>query len=378
MNDAVKTSSRKIFIIIIAVLVLLIAGTAVLIKSSKSGKKASDPSVSEKALPVETIVVKTRTAKNIVLVPGYIEAFEHVRLSSEIAGKISEIRAEKGAKIKAGDVLMKIDDRNALNAVKQAELQNSDALKDYERLEKLKETGAISDSDYDKIQKMKDMSDIALSQAKVLLSQCVVESPIDGVVNDRFYEAGEYVNSGKELFDIVNISKVKAVFNIPEREVMNLDLDSEWEFEIESIPGRVFSGKASFIASAAGKDNNSFKAELVATNPDMILKPGMIARISILKKNEKQMLEVPLSAIIPLKGDHVVYVVEKGKAGRRVVKMAEINGNEAIITSGLSDGDQVIVEGARALTDGVAVKILKTNNPVDSGVDKPTVAEENK
>jgi RND family efflux transporter MFP subunit len=303
-----------------------------------------------------------------ITVPGRVEPLLRAKLAAEAGGRIVEIVAGKGDRVEANQALLKIDSRLADAFLRQAEIQAADAEREMARWTELKPAGAVSASDFDRIKKAKELAAVALDEARVRVNQCEVRSPIAGVINDRTCEVGEYVNAGTVVFDVVNMDTVKVAFSIPEREIRYVEPNAALAFEIEAIAGRTFTGRVSFVAAAATRESNTFPAELQTANPGHLLRPGMVARVSLARRESKQALVVPLSAIVPQKGDYVVYVVEQGRAARRLIKISAILGSEAAVTDGLREGDQVVVEGGRALVDGGAVRVAdETASPANNG-----------
>jgi RND family efflux transporter MFP subunit len=364
MNDDMNKQGRiaaGLRTVLVIVIVLIVAAfIGIKVKTFLEGR-AKLNATPEKPLAVQVTPIHLRETADLMVVPGRVEAFARAKVSTETAGRIVEIPANKGDRVEAGQTLLKMDGRTAEDTMRQTEIQDRQAEKDIARLVELKKTGAVSDSDFEAAKKSRDLAAVAFEDAKVRFSQCEIRSPIAGVVNDRYVELGEYANSGVAIFEIVNNDRVKVAFNVPERDIASLSVDREVTFAVEVFPDHVFTGKVSFVAAAANKDSNSFAGELQAENPDHMLRAGMIARVSLASKVGRQAMVVPLAAVVPQKGDYVVYAVEDGRAARRLVKIDEIKGSEAVISEGISDGDNIVVEGARALVDGMPVRVVSTD-----------------
>lgn len=351
--------------ILIAVGGLIVAAIGIMF--AMGGKKPEEAKIIEKAVPVRTMTVAPVELADEIVLPGRLEPAAQARVSAEAPGRIVELSAGKGDKVSVDQVLLRVESRNAEAMVKQFEIQYREGTNELRRLTELKARGAVSDSDYENVKKMSELAAVSLEDARVRLTQCQVRSPLAGVVNDRFVELGEYANPGMPSFHIVDVSSVKVYVDVPERDIRFVKPDSEIKFTIEAFKGRTFSGKVIHIAAAGNRDNNTFKVEVLADNKDAVLKPGMIASVVLPGRASRPVMLLPLSAIIPQKGDHVIFLVEKGVAVRRVVKIDEIKGSEATISEGLKAGDNVVVEGGRALMDGSAVRVEQAAAAVSEG-----------
>jgi membrane fusion protein (multidrug efflux system) len=329
--------------ILIGTLALIVALTVVFKILPKREEQL--PVKPEVIIPVQTVKATAEDRPDIIVLPGLVLADIDAKLAAEKAGRIVEILAERGDAVTNGQVLLRIDDRTARIAFE-------DAARNLERFEKLSGTGAVSQKDLDDIRKAYDLAETALSY-------CTVKSPADGIVNERHVEEGEYVLPSAPVFDVLAINPVRVTVDIPERNILSLRAGDAVPFEVISQPGQTFTGMVSYISSKAGKDNNAFRVELKAANPDGALRPGMIASVQHRRGIRANAVSLPLEAIIPQKGDNVVFLVRDGHAVRQLVRIDSILEQEALILSGVSAGDLVVTRGNRMLTDGAKVEVTE-------------------
>ena len=318
------------------------------------------PEAKEVAAMVSTLQVRLTNTADIVYLPALIEANVNAVLSAEKAGRIVELMADRGDRIDKGQQLLQIDDRIWQTNLKQAKIAASDAKKNFERVKALQEAGAVAASEYDRNEMESVTTASMLEAANINIEQCRVVSPITGTLNDRFVEAGEYVQPGTPVFQVVDHATVKVMIQIPEKDIYSIKLGDRITFTVQPLPHRVFDGKVSFVAAQADERNNAFRAELAVGNADGILRPGMIAQIEFHRGICNNMVSLPMSAVLPSKGDHIVYLVKDGHAVRRKVQIDTITRQRALISQGLETGDQVVIEGNRTLSDGQRIEI--TNN----------------
>ena len=180
---------------------------------------------------------------------------------------------------------------------------------------------------------------------------------MDGIVDVSGIEEGEFANEGVPVFRIVNIDRVKVVVDVPEKDIMSVEHGSASPFRVLCFPGRTFTGTVSFVSMQASRESNSFRTELLAENPGHALRGGMIAEVTWKRRTVDDAVLVPLAAVIPKKGEHVAFVVEDGRAVRRVVRIDAFTGEEALLASGIRPGDELVIEGQRALQDGAPVEV---------------------
>ena len=311
----------------------------------------------ERPKAVRVLEIAPRAMPDVVLLPAKVEPKQEAQLPAERAGRVVELLADKGDRVEAGQVLLRVDRRLWEAGHRRAEIEARDAERDLKRWKELEKTGAVSASDYEAISRRQESAEIALEETQVFMDQCEVKSSFGGTIVDRMVEIGDYANEGQAVLRLIRLDEAKLAFDVPEQDVGYLEVGQAKEFTLAALPGRTFTGTVSFVSSQAARDSNSFAAELEVANADGALKAGMIAQVSLMRRMIPDAVVIPLAAVVPRKGEHYVFVAEEGRAVRRRVLVGAMIGSEAVIELGLSAGDRVVVEGHRGLQDGMGVEI---------------------
>lgn len=349
--------NSMILLITSTVIVLLI----IVMGASKPEEKEL-PEAKEAAVPVSVIRIAPTNTADYVQLPALIEANVNATLAAEKAGRITGILADRGDQVKKGQILLQIDDRIWQAHLKQAEITARDAQKNFKRFEALQESGAVAESEFDHIERTYITATSMHEEASINIEQCRVVSPVTGTINDRFVEAGEYVQPGTPVFQVVDHATVKVILQVPEKDVFSICRGNRIGFTIQPLPNRVFEGTVTFVAAQADDRNNAFRAELSVDNSDGTLRPGMIAQVEFLRGHCDNMVSLPMSAVLPSKGDHVVYLIKDNQAIRRKVQIMTIARQCVLISDGLEAGDLVVVAGNRTLNDGQRVEIIESGS----------------
>ncbi len=355
----IKTKTKSAWFIRLFLLLILI-GVVVLIVRGALRKPPAAEATQEEATPVTVMELRATNLENRIILPGRLDAIQDLMIPIEKPGTLTEVPVDKGATVTQGQLLCKMDDRLWRDALQQAEIDAREAAKEYKRWQEIHKSGAVSLSDYDAYKTRSETADITLNNARINLEKCAVTSPVNGYVNNRYVDPGEYVKEGQEIFQILQLDEMKLALEIPEQNIMDIHVQDEILFTVRGFPGTVFTGRVSFVAAKASAGSNSFSLEALVSNAELRLKAGMIAEAQLQFGKLENAIAVPLAAIIPDKGEYVVYLHRNGCAERRIVRMAAIRGDQVIIASGLESGDQLIVEGHRVLSDGMPVDILQT------------------
>ena len=305
------------------------------------------------------MVLEPQPVADTVDIPGRLDPWQSAILAAEQEGRVFDILVEQGDVVKKGQALLELDSRLWQEAEKKADLAIQETEKDWARWTELKKTGAVSVNDYEDIETAKDRAVIALNEARVMVSQCRVASPFDGVINARLIEEGEYANKGAAVLQVVDTGRIKLKLNVPERDIMRIQPGQAVPFAVPAYPGVVFTGEVTFVAAVASPDSNTFALEARVDNTDGRLKGGMIAQVTLTRGVREQALTVPLAAIVPKKGEHVVFLVKDQRAERRVVQIDALVGADAVVVGGLQAGDEIVIEGQRTLQDGALLDVRR-------------------
>jgi len=316
-------------------------------------------SLPERSFPVQTVTVQPRAVEDVIRIPGRIEAHTISRLAVDKGGRVVEIMTDKGDTVEQGQVLLRLDDRIWRSVLSQAEIERREAEREMRRFTEMARTGAISTSDVDTVRARLDHARVAELEAQVHVEQCTVISPFDGLVNDRYVELGEFAAEGGAVFELLRLDPIKLAFDVPERDISAMKPGHPVEFELVAAGSQRLSGPVSHISKVASLHNNSFRVEVTVPNPSGTLRAGMIASVWIERARSEDAVVIPLSAVIPRKGEHVVFLArEDDRAERRLVKIDRLVGSDVVLASGLEAGDELIVAGHRLLVDGARIERL--------------------
>ena len=326
-NENKRTSGSVVLwgilaVIAVAILVLMVVG--------RNGDEAGNATTEStgKAVAVRTLTVAAEDVADTVVLPARAEPVSTVMLSAEKPGRVTEILADRGDVVEAGQVVARLDDRMWKSLVARAEVVHREAEKDFGRWQELRKTGSVSDHDFDAVAKARDLARIGYEQAKTDLSKCEVRTPIAGTVDDRYVERGEYVHEGGPVLKVVDISSVKLAVDVPERDVLAVKKGTRVGVTLSALPDGDFTGEVAFVSRAAEALSNSFRTEIAVDNTDGVIRGGMIAEVLLERGTRKNAIVLPLAAVVNRKGEHVVFVAKGGKAERRVVVIEPISVTE--------------------------------------------------
>lgn len=333
----------------------------ILIMSAGCGHNSSNSDQRTSAIPVLTAgAVKSEVSADISL-SGNIEGARTLRLGFMVAGKIDFIAAEEGGNVLKDKLLASLDTTNYSIARDLAEIQVKQVRDEYDRLKIMHDNKSLSESDFAKITFGLQQAEAQLRLHKKNLSDTKLYSPVDGVLLKKLAEAGEITGTGIPILVVSDIHKVKVNAFIPENELHNI---RQGQIAVVNIPalGKTVSGKIVEIGSAADPASRSFSIKVEIANPGMLLRPGMIAEVSITSDNREDVLTVPASAILhDFDSRSYVFIADTAvmRAFKRIVSPGKVDYKNVAVTAGLREGELVITGGQNRLVDGSEITISK-------------------
>jgi len=346
------------------------------------------------ALKVVGEAVGTSKVSQTITVTGSFEALTSVEIIPEIAGRLEQLRLPDGTRIdvgtcvQAGQVIAVIEHSALEAAVQQARaalvtaeanlqvtrVTFADAEREKKRMEGLFEGGAVTEQQHDaactacdKAKAGLDLAkanvkqaEAALTTAKITLDKATIEAPITAVVSDRYVDEGDMVGPTTALMKIVDVKTLKALGGVGERYLPQLvPGETAVRVKTDMYPQDTFEGTVYRVGVAVDPVTRTADVEIRVPNPDMRLRPGMFARITIVLQERENVVVVPDSALIREQDNVYVFVANAGKAHRREIKLGVLQGEYHEVLEGLSAGELVVTRGRRQIEDGQAIEVIE-------------------
>lgn len=364
----------------------------------------------EKSIKVTLEKVKKQDLVSIISASGEVKPKKNVNISAQIPGRIIKIGVKEGQKVNAGDFLLKLDpsqyeanadrDRALIRSFK-AELIKAEAafkkdesfyqrqqqlfdekLISKEQLEAAKAQYEISKATHESILYQIQQAEASLQSTLDNLSKTVYNSPIDGIITSLRVEEGEVAiigtmnNPGTVLMTIADLSVMEVEIEVDETDVIGVRLGQKAEVRVDALPEQTILGKVTEIGSSAlqkvttSQESKDFKVVITLENPPQSLKPGLSASADISTAEKKDVLAVPISSLVLREKEgkennkneeqeEGVFIVENSRAKFYPVKKGIMGEMTIEITSGLKEGQEVIVgpyNALRQLKDGTLIK----------------------
>ncbi|HTO94541.1 MAG TPA: efflux RND transporter periplasmic adaptor subunit [Bacteroidota bacterium] len=309
-------------------------------------------------IPVGVTLAKREKLESSLSLVGTINASADVNAVSETQGVVRAVFVKVGMNVRAGTVLVRVDDDIPRSTRAAAEINFQKAQRDFQRSEELYQENSISASQLDASRLAMKAAENQLDIASRQLENTSIKSPIAGTVNARYVEMGTMVQPGKQIANIVDINTLKVRVNVAEREAFQLRTGDRVDVATDVYPGTVFAGTIDNIAAKAD-DAHTYPVEIlianVAAHP---LKAGLFARITFRSVVPVETTTIPREALTGSIKEARVYCVRNGRACLTPVVIGRQSANRFEVTAGLATGDTVVTSGQNNLVDGARVQVV--------------------
>jgi len=360
----------RIRVLTVGAIILVIAGGVMALRA-RGG--APTPAVNQPAqvapVPVGVATAQRGDFVTTVTATGTVASLREAKIASTLPGIVAEVFVTEGQSVQRGEPLMRLrtDQMAATEAQAragraQAKAALSLAEISVRRMRELSQSGAVSRQELDAAeaqfaaaQAQLELAEATLAAAQIQLRDATVTAPFAGTITQRSVEPGEGASPVVPSFVLAQLDAVYVELAVPERLRSGLRVGQTVAVTVDAEPGTQFAGKIEKIQPAATVSSRSFTVKVRVPNAQRVLRPGAFARGTITVAVRSGVLQIPEQAVLVTAGNPVLFVVQNGRAVRREVALGERQGGHVEITSGLTAGDVVIVDGQLGLTDNQLV-----------------------
>ena len=334
--------------------------------ASCSGPAEPVDQTSAEARPAKLVVATRSTLQRELTFPAIIRAIESADLTFQVAGEIRELNVLEGEIVARGDVIARLDNRNNLNQVAQAQAEYDNAVAEFERAERLAAEDAISRSVLETRRTTRDIAEAGLDNAKKSLSDTVLRAPFDGSISQVSARRFQNVQA-KESIATIQTQEVEAVVNMPGTIIARIPqlIPVGGSVRLDSAPNTPIQAAFREAAGTADPETQTYEVSFSFTPPDELFTlPGMTATVETTLDFSgasdliPQGISVPLSAILSESGQTYVWVVdpESFEITKQRVTVGTEGTENVTVVEGLDGGETIIQAGVTFFNEGTTVR----------------------
>ena len=311
---------------------------------------------------VNTMEVRRTSFQHFFQVQGVVEADKNILISPEMAGVIQSIQVEEGQQVSQGQVLLSLDTDIIQRNIDEVKTALELAEEFYTRQQKLWEQKIGSEMQYLEAKSRKESLDKKLKTLQTQLAKAVITAPASGMIDEIMPKRGEMVMPGFPLIRLVNLSEVYLKAEVSENYHRYVSKGKNVEVIFPSLKDTVKS-KISRVGNYINPDSRTFKINVDLKNPDEMFKPNLLAVIKVNDFEDTAAVVVPSTFLLASSsGKEYVYVIRKEEGKTRARQVSVQSGlsyqGYTMITGGdLKEGEMLITEGARSISEGEEVHV---------------------
>jgi membrane fusion protein (multidrug efflux system) len=342
---------------IIVVGVALVVVLSHFLRAARSERQLAEDE--KRAVAVTTIPLQTPGDTDSISVTGLLRGIHEAQVSAETGGRVIALYREVGDFFAKGAPILQLDSTVKSLAAQQADVAYKKAEADFERARNLYKVQSISDTELEAARLAAKGAEVAWRMAEEVYSNTTVRAPFAGTLARRDVELGEMVAPGVPVAALVDLRRVKAEFELTERELVATAERDSVVGTIDALPGLVLRGTITARSVQATRGTRAYAVE--ATFPGAAeIASGMFMRGHIIVKGGRGGFLVPREALFGSGDETHVFIAEDGTAHARPVRSENPRGGWVVIRGdNLKPGDALIVMAAKAIEDGAAVVVSK-------------------
>jgi len=349
--------------------VLLACGSAlsVTILCANSNIAQGETQTVSPAIKVAVAMVSQDEQVDMLSGIGELEATRQVKVTAELSGRVTAISFRAGDVVKAGQVLVQLNDAPERGELARLKAQSINAKLRLQRTQHLVPQKAATQEQLDQAQADYQVIQGDITRVTAQIDQKRIKVPFSGVLGVRTVNLGEFVHSGTALVSLTDADTLFANVTLPERDIAKLKPGQAMQVAVDAYPGRTFFGRVSALEPRIDPGTRTMLVQATIPNSEKLLTPGMFVKASIVLPTPERALSVPETAVSYNTYGDFVYAVEgndeKTLSARLVqVKTGQRSHGRAVLLDGVKAGDRVVTSGQLRLSNGAHVEIISQDS----------------
>lgn len=341
----------------IALGLVVLAGGGIFIWDEMNPEAAEEGQRERPASKVNVISPAMDVVTDSVSAVGSLKARDQVSLTTEVSGRVVEMKLNAGSRVVKGDLLLRLDDRQARADLQVAEATLADARRQLDRAQSLQTNNSISQSQVDELRTATDVARAQLSSARTRVDNHRIEAPFEGVIGLNDISMGAYLSSGTVVATLDSTLKMELSFAISEKFLGQIVLGQTVQGHSPAYPDERFEGELAELGTRINELSRTLPVRALIENPDGKLRPGQFMSANLTLR-QREALIIPEQAVM-IRGDETfVYLAVDGTARRVSVELGSRSPGVVEVASGLSLEDQVVVTGQDRLSSGDRIEVV--------------------
>ncbi|MBV1775413.1 efflux RND transporter periplasmic adaptor subunit [Burkholderiaceae bacterium DAT-1] len=300
---------------------------------------------------VDTTLPTVGPAVDAVYATGIVEPGTSLPIAPKTGGRLTAIQVDQGFKVKRGQILATLDDRELNHSEEEQAARATVAKQNYERARVLVDKGFLSASERDRTRADMDAAQASLTRIRTQRGDLVLRAPADGLILSKQAELGQFVQAGQAVFQYACCTPLRVTAEVDEEDVPRVKIGQPVLMRTDALPGQILRGQVSDIAPVGDSVARSTRVRIKLDEPDR-LRPGMTVDTNLIIEERPKALLIPTAAV----KDNSVWVLHEQTLAKQAVTTGVRGAKLVEIRSGLSATTSVVTGPEAALKEGRTVE----------------------
>jgi membrane fusion protein (multidrug efflux system) len=332
---------------------------------------------------VTTVIARPQEWRSSLGAIGSVTAVQGVVVSADLPGLVATIDFDSGDRVRAGDVLVRLDTKQEKAQLAAAEARRELARLNLDRIRGLRDKGVASQAECDAAIAEFDQAEASVGEIRATIERKTIRAPFSGVLGLRAVNLGQYLTSGQAVAPLQSLDPVYVNFSVPQQDLGQVPVGAEVRVSADGLADGPLTGRVTAIDSVVDESTRNVQVQATLANPRLPLRPGMFVKAEVVLDAASRVIPIPASSIHYAPYGDSVFVVEEleGQNGRtyrgvrqQFVRLGPSRGDQIAILSGLDPGAEIVTSGTFKLRNGAAVQV---NNAIQPGNDPAPRPEDN-
>lgn len=328
---------------------------------------------SGEAVPVSVTPVTRKNLNSYLVLNGIVEPERKVEIYSRLSAYVKKIVKEEGAYVKENDVLALLDDteikishKQSKISLDQAKLSLEEAENNYVRSQELIKRELISEQEFQASEAQYKQRQLdyqnrleSFNNLQLQLNWTKIRALSEGYITERLIEEGDRVNANTQVYTIEDFKPLLIRVFVPTSDAIRLKIGMPAEVTTEVLKGSLFKGDVKLINPRINVDTGTVKVTVEVLDESRRLQPGMFVEVRIAIGMKENILVIPRKAILYKQNKTYVFVLNQDQVSQREVFLGLLEEDHVEVTSGLDEGEVIVVVGVEGLKDDQRVDIIQ-------------------
>ena len=329
------------------------------VQAGKSADKGEADSSKVLPVPVEIETVATGAISARLRLNGVLGTEAEIKVFPLVAGQVERIRVEEGARVRAGDTLLTLEDGEILLSERRLRLEMEKAEQDLGRVRRLSDARMVPEQDLADADYTARRARLSWESARLTVERSRVTAPISGVVGRRLVQVGDMVSAATQLFTLVDDLRLIAVLDVPERELGRLRARQPVLVTAAAAVKGAQAGWIKRISPVVDPASGTVRVTVEVPDPGHQLRAGMYAGFSVVTDTREGVVLVPKRSLVYDRDQTYVWIAGDSTAERRAVTRGYEDEERLEARDGLKPGERLVVVGQSALKPGALIRVVR-------------------